>query len=80
MCVHEMRARQHERGTVLYYHKTVAVVNAHSARVTDGVPINNTLSAVHLMHTGYVHHDRAMTAGGGGGGVVPLLLLLLPVS
>ena len=28
----------------LFYHKTVVVVNALSARVTEGVPINNTLT------------------------------------
>jgi hypothetical protein len=30
--------------TYVYYHKTVVAVNALSARVTEGVPINNTLS------------------------------------
>jgi len=28
----------------VYYHKPVVAVNAPSARVTEGVPINNTLS------------------------------------
>jgi len=30
------------------YHKTVVVVNAPSARVTEGVPINSTLSLISL--------------------------------
>ena len=30
--------------TYVFYHKTVVVVNAPSARVTEGVLINNTLS------------------------------------
>ena len=30
--------------TFLLYHKTVVAVNALSARVTEGVPINNSLS------------------------------------
>ena len=30
--------------TYAFYHKTVVSVNAPSARVTQGVPINNTLS------------------------------------
>ena len=33
-----------EGRTFLLYHKTVVAVNAPSARVTEGVPINNTLS------------------------------------
>jgi hypothetical protein len=35
------------------YHKTVVVVNASSARVTEGVPINNThsLCSVVQQHT-----------------------------
>jgi len=32
------------------YHKTVVVVNARSARVTEGVPINNTLSQRACVH------------------------------
>ena len=32
-----------ERTRFFFYHKTVVAVNALSARVTEGVPINNTL-------------------------------------
>ena len=33
---------------IYIYHKTVVAVNALSARVTEGVPINNPLSYIHI--------------------------------
>ena len=41
---HDSNNRNMEGRTFLLYHKTVVAVNAPSARVTEGVPINNTLS------------------------------------
>ena len=44
MCVYDDVTYVYDDVTYEFYHKTVVAVNALSARVPEGVPINNPLS------------------------------------